>query len=357
MGKYLLFGIKNTVSAFKNARFRLLLRMLPNYFFAYFKITDRVPFPVEIQVEPSAVCNLRCTMCIVSQRAPLTGVTLLDRNKFVELLNSLPVLRAINFTGIGESLIHRGLEDFIREAGTRGISVSFISNGQLLNAERAESILKSGVSTISFSLESGSQELYEQIRAGASFSKLKENVKVLTRKIKEFKAETEIIINVVLLKENIEEPGDLLKIIDFAAECGISRVTFQNPHDLEFNGTMIYFKDKKDFLTQRIREVQSYAAGRGVTTSFPRLEIKEGSCYYPWVYPQLTADGELLPCCIISQFDDTKKIIDKYSFGNVFKEGFAKSWNSPRAKLFRKSLRDGQPNELCRRCSKYLGVL
>lgn len=357
MNNYLIAGIRNTSTAFRETRFQLLFRMIPNYFFAFFKIPERVPFPVEIQIEPSAVCNLKCLMCIVSQTVPLSGVTLLEQNKFRELLDELPALRAINLTGIGESLIHRSLEDLIREARSRNIQVSFISNGQLLNPQRAEKILSSGVNTISFSLESGSQELYELIRVGASFTKLKENAKGLIQKIKESKLKTDVVLNVVLLEENIEQPENLLKIIDFAAECGIARITFQNPHDIEAAGMTAYYKDKKAVLEKLIKEVQDYADRQGIITSFPSLEIKEGSCYYPWVYPQLTAAGELLPCCIISQFDDARRIVEKYSFGNVFKDGFAKVWNSPKAKEFRLSLKNKKPNDYCRKCSKYRGIL
>lgn len=350
-------GWSNLRRAGGTGNLRLFLRMLLNYLSAYLRFSAWVPLPVEIQVEPSSVCNLKCSMCIVSIMLPQAGVTSISSSDFSNLLNQLPSLRAVNLTGIGESLLNRGLEEMIAAARQEGIRVSFITNGQLLDEGRAEKVIQSGVETISFSLEAAQGEPYERIRRGASWAKLEKNITFLLEKIKEKGAKTAVVLNVVLLKESLENPAHLRQIIDFASRLGVKNVTLQNPHDLEANGTLIYFKEKKESLEKLFRELRAYAAERRVNVTLPNTTIKEGSCYYPWVYPQITAAGELLPCCLLSQFDKPEAIVGRYSFGNVFKDGFAQSWNSPRAKLFRKSLADRQPNEFCRRCSKYLGVL
>lgn len=350
-------GWGNLRRAGESGNFRLLGQMLLNYFSAYFRFSFWVPLPVEIQVEPSSVCNLKCQMCVVSLAAPQVGVTLISPSNFSSLLTQLPSLRAVNLTGIGESLLNRHLEEMIQAAQQRNIRVSFITNGQLLDNDRAEKVIRSGVNTISISLESGQAEVYELIRRGASFAKLERNTALLLAKIRETYSKATVVLNVVLLKENLENVESLRQIIDFASRLGIKDVTLQNPHDLEANGTLVYFKEKKEVLASLLLELKTYAAEHHVNVTPPNVDLKEGACYYPWVYPQITAAGELLPCCLIVQFDKPEVIVNKYSFGNVFKGGFAQSWNGPRAKLFRKSLKEHQPNEFCRRCSKYLGVL
>lgn len=350
-------GWSNLRRAAGTSNLRFFLRMLLNYLAASFRFSAWVPLPMEIQVEPSSVCNLKCQMCIVSIMRPQAGVTSMSPSRFRSLLAQLPSLRAVNLTGIGESLLNRHLEEMIQAAQERGIEVSFITNGQLLDGERVEKAIQSGVATISFSLEAAQAELYERIRRGASWVKLEKNITLLLEKIREKGAKTTVILNVVLLKESLENPAHLRQIIDLAARWGIKEVTLQNPHDLEANGTLVYFEEKKEALKKIFQELKTYAAARGVNVTLPNITLKEGSCYYPWVYPQVTAAGELLPCCLLAQFDKPEMIARQYSFGNVFREGLAKAWNGPRAKLFRKELAQRRPNEFCRRCSKYWGVL
>lgn len=67
-------------------------------------------------------------------------------------------------------------------------------------------------------------------------------------------------------------------------------------------------------MKKNLRLIKSYADKNNVNVFLPAVNIKSGSCYYPWIYPQVTASGKLLPCCIIPQFGDYPNLIKKIFF-------------------------------------------
>jgi len=353
--RYFWRGIKNIIFSFKERNFQLAPRLANNYLWAFLKIPFRVPNPLEIQLEPSCRCNLSCKMC--SLRQIKTKENFLTQNNFEKLLGEIVLLRTINFTGLGESLLNQQFEAFISKAHEAKVRTFFITNGQLLNLNRIKKLINSGIDRISISMESGDLSTYELIRRGAKFSKLKRNIEKLNQIKKEFNSSLKVSINVVLLKQNLEDVSQIYKIIDFASQYGIGEITFQNPHNIYTCQTAVYFFEKKAYLKKTLQLIKNYADKCNIKVSLPSIDIKEGSCYYPWVYPQITAGGELMPCCVIFQFGPYDDIINKFSFGNVFDNKFKEVWNSRRAVSFRTNLLRKNPNEYCRKCSKYLGIL
>lgn len=349
-------GLHNIYLEFLSGNQRLVIRMFLNYVWAFFRIPFLVPSPVELQVEPSAVCNLKCEMCIIPKTTVMSSA-ILKKENFLKLLKQLSPLRSINFTGIGESLINPELEDYIFESTKRGIKTLFISNGQLLNSQRVEKIINSGVDSVCFSIESGEPETYSKIRRGADYTKLEANISLFTKIIKEQNASIQVSLNTVLLKETLEAPQHLFKIIDFAERVGVNLLTTQNPHDIDAYGLKAYYEEHKGDLENIFKSLEVYAGQHHVKITFPTITVGKGSCYYPWVYPQLTADGELLPCCLIAQFIGVDKAVEDYSYGNVFRSGFHAVWNGKRAVAFRSRLSSAQPYDFCQKCSKYRGIL
>ncbi len=347
-------GVKNLFSSRNN--FASFLNFFGNYLWALLRIPSFVPLPLEMQIEPSSVCNLSCKMCNVRENQDLKG-GLLKKNLFEKLLGEFRNLKSINFTGMGEGLVNKDLSGLIEIAKEKKIGTMFITNAQLLNLKNIDLLIKSGLDKICISMESGEPSSYEKFRLGAKFEILKWNVELLNKVIKKSKCNLQVVINTVLLSHNLKNPIHLEKIIDFAYVNDIKLITLQFPHDVFTFGLENYFGKDKNKLIKIFDFLKNYSEERGITISFPSLDVKKGSCYYPWVYPQVTAGGELLPCCIISQFGSYKEIIKEFSFGNVFEKSFWEAWNSSKAVLFRRSLQKGKPNEYCRRCSKYQGIL
>jgi MoaA/NifB/PqqE/SkfB family radical SAM enzyme len=88
---------------------------------------------------------------------------------FPRLAPAFPRLDALVLNGVGESLLHQGLERFIelaRPAMTPGAWIGFQTNGQLVTRKRALSLVGAGVDRICFSSDAASPEVFSALRAG-----------------------------------------------------------------------------------------------------------------------------------------------------------------------------------------------
>jgi MoaA/NifB/PqqE/SkfB family radical SAM enzyme len=346
-------AISNLLSDVKEQPVHIFPR-LTNYISAYFKLPYLVPQPLEIQIEPSAVCNLKCLMCNLDKSHDKQRF--LTPSNFENLLKNLKSVQSINFTGMGETLLNPHLETLIKMANDRNITVTMITNGQLLTPKKNMTLSTLHIRGILISMESGDPKMYEKYRLGAKFSILDKNLSNLSKQLLANHSKTLLYINVVLLPFNLNDLSHIYKIIDFGKLHRIKHIFFQLPNDFDRSGLKKYYLPDNTIIKYKFDLIQNYALSKSITVSLPSINIKPGSCYYPWVYPQITASGHLLPCCIIPQFDLYSKIIKNYSWGNVFDSSFNNVWNNNQAQQFRHDLKF-DPNKHCRHCTKYRGIL
>jgi len=333
-------GLRNLVSLLGSGSPSLIWKTFLNYSFSFLR-AGRMPLPVELQIEPASVCNLKCEMCNIDRSQKKRFLLPSDLNK---ILKEIKPLKSINFTGVGESLLNPDIMELLGIARRNGIATSMITNGQLLTNALADRLLEERLVSIGISMESGIPETYEQIRRGADYNRLKENLTYLAARNRSMEYPARIAINVVLMELNLGNLEHIYRIMDLADLAGIKHVNFQNLHCIGYSFT-------PDDLASKYESISSYARGKNISICLPRIVISKGSCYYPWMYPQVTASGELLPCCIISQFGP------KYvHFGNVLETRFIDAWNSGAARTFRGSLKDNTATP-CKYCTKYMGIL
>lgn len=80
------------------------------------------------------------------------------------------------------------------------------------------------------------------------------------------------------------------------------------------------------------------------------LEIYEGNflskknkCSWPFTSAFITSNGDVVPCCVISDSDVIK-------MGNIFEQPFKEMWNSKKYKEFRYSISRHKLNDFCKSC-------
>jgi len=115
-----------------------------------------------LQIEPTTRCNFTCGFCCGRSMTQSD----LDIALFERALAQWPALRHIELQGEGEPLLHPRFFDMLALARERGIVVSFITNGSLLDDSAVERVLVGGVEKISVSLESADPETFRAIRGG-----------------------------------------------------------------------------------------------------------------------------------------------------------------------------------------------
>jgi putative metalloenzyme radical SAM/SPASM domain maturase len=130
----------------------------------------RRPYPSKLFVEVTTRCNLRCAMCV--KQAPGQGLVEGDMTAqtFARLAPAFPHLDALVLNGIGEPMLHRGLEEFIglaKRAMPASGWVGFQTNGQLLGRRRAESLVAAGVDRICISADAVEPDQLRALHGGA----------------------------------------------------------------------------------------------------------------------------------------------------------------------------------------------
>ncbi len=126
--------------------------------------------PSKLFVEVTTRCNLRCAMCV--KYAPGQGLVEGDMSEetFERLAPAFPHLEALVLNGIGEPLLHRGLERFIERAKVdmpADAWVGFQTNGQLIGPRRAVALVAAGVDRIAISADALSPDRLRSIHGGA----------------------------------------------------------------------------------------------------------------------------------------------------------------------------------------------
>ncbi len=134
---------------------------------------------------------------------------------FLSLSPALANAEALILNGIGESLLHPQLEDFIRIAKSlmpSGSWVGFQSNGLLLDEIRAVSIMEAGLDKICLSLDAICPDTFRKIREGGEVDDLDRAFVALERARKRVPDSTlQVGVEFVVMRDNIHQLPDVLR--------------------------------------------------------------------------------------------------------------------------------------------------
>ena len=205
--------------------------------------------PARLFVEVTTRCNLACGMCVKQSDSGRIPEGTMAPQIFAALAPAFPHLEALVLNGIGESLLHPGLEDFIAQARRllpeRG-TVGFQSNGMLLTESRARSIVDAGLDRICLSLDAVSEESFRAIRGGGEM----QGVAAALANLRSAAARRpgrplQIGIEFVLMRDNL---ADLPDAIRWAGRAGatFAIVTHLLPYHREMVAQAVYDTNTAD---------------------------------------------------------------------------------------------------------------
>jgi MoaA/NifB/PqqE/SkfB family radical SAM enzyme len=179
--------------------------------------------PVDIVLQVSTVCNLRCVMCPhgtgAVERPSHMPMAVLDRVR-----DFIGTAARMIVSGLGEPLLAPAFWRLIEDCARR--NEAFIranSNGLLVTPANAHRIMDSGLKEISFSLDAATPSTYAKVR-GAEFCRALDGIRTLCAARRAHpRRSLEIFINMTLMAENIAEAPAFVAL---AAELGVDAVLF-----------------------------------------------------------------------------------------------------------------------------------
>ena len=113
----------------------------------------------------------------------------MEQGLFDKIINELSEhkeeLRILSLHFLGEPLMDPHLFERVKQAKDTGIKeVQLNTNAQLLDEEKAEKLIRSGIDTVTFSLDGLQSEIQEKRRVGTSLSTVVRNIDFLLHLIK-----------------------------------------------------------------------------------------------------------------------------------------------------------------------------
>ena len=306
--------------------------------------------PLFLQIEPTILCNLECTLCI-NPFLPRAR-TSLSLDGFKRILREVPSTTKISLVGIGESFMNRELWSIIREARTRRIEIGTTSNGTILTDTILQDLVSSDLDWLNFSIDGATKATFEKMRPGAVFEETLANVR---RVIQALGGRARPVIDIWFLsnRENIHELPDMVGLV---RSLGASKLNTQGAHYWGHRDwhERVRTANTVDDLSSVLRETKRRAEAAGIAFqwfNFPDAAAAR-SCKWPWKGSYITADGFVTPCC--ENGSDPERI----NFGNIFDQSFSEIWNSEQYQQFRRDLQstDSRP-AICTDCPSYHGPI
>ena len=322
-----------------------------------------INLPQNLYLEVTNRCNLKCKACILYKGGwePPRDITL---DELIRITDQLPELKQIALHGIGEPLINEALPVMIRHLKNRDVFVFFNSNGILIDERRQAELISAGLDELRISLDAASPRGYKAMRNSDKFDRVVSNLKSFVAHKKRLGVTCpKLSLWYLGTRENIAE---LPAFIRLAAAIGIKYVYLQRLvyfQDDDSYGTALPEKSLMDSDTKTseyLNRSQDLAEQLGVQFSAsgqvtPLESVQRASgnrsawqkCFRPKTLMYITANGNVLPCCI-SPFStaDYASII----LGNVFESPLQEIWLGSKYTDFRKTHQTDTPPKCCRGC-------
>ncbi len=138
-------------------------------------------FPIQLDIELNASCNLKCPMCPISAespkgKGPQTWFSFDLYKRIVDYAYQQGT-RALKLNYVNEPLIRKDLVNFISYAKKVGMVDIYLStNGVLLTEKFSHELIESGLTRIQISIDATSKEVYDKMRPGGDFDKVISNL-------------------------------------------------------------------------------------------------------------------------------------------------------------------------------------
>ena len=319
--------------------------------------------PRNLYIEVTNRCNLKCRACIL-YRGSWESARDVTLGELVRITDQLPQLERIALHGIGEPLLNPALPAMIRHLKNRNAFVFFNSNGILLDENRQNALINAGLDELRISLDAANQHDYMAMRDSDRFEQIVSNLRAFVKRLRRLQVSRPALSLWYLgTRANINA---LTEFVRLAADIGVNQVYLQR---------LVYFNDDNGYglatsdetlvaADGRIRQVvehgQDLAKKLGVqfkasglasplesVQAYTRNHHTWKMCFRPTTLMYITANGNVLPCCI-SPFSTSNYA--SIILGNVFETPLKEIWLGSKYRSFRKSHQSATPPGSCRGC-------
>ena len=182
----------------------------------YPKIQHVDDYPPCVQIEPSSICNFRCTMCFhidESFSGKKNGyMGLMPMDIFKKTIDELEGnVEAVTFASRGEPTVNKSFGEMLRYSEGKFLALKMNTNASMLDEKLIHSILSSDLQTVVFSVDARNKLEYEQIRVNGKFEKIERNIELFNEIRNKHYSRDDKIVRISGVKINKEQDVDQMK--------------------------------------------------------------------------------------------------------------------------------------------------
>ena len=139
-------------------------------------------FPPYLQIEPTSICNYRCTFCYQTDNEFNKRSTGFMGHMKLEIFKLLVDqaegnIEFISLASRGEPLLCPDIKEMLAYTRDKFLNLKINTNASLLDEQISHSILTSGVKTLVFSADAADENLYSKLRVNGKLDKILANIK------------------------------------------------------------------------------------------------------------------------------------------------------------------------------------
>jgi MoaA/NifB/PqqE/SkfB family radical SAM enzyme len=285
-------------------------------------------WPLNMQIELTSYCNLRCVVCPVGTSELTRGSRAIDVGLFESLMKEVgPYLLTLSLWAWGEPLLHPEIEQILAIARRYPVATLLSTNGQNLNQKRIQEALRQQPpAQLIVAIDGLCDQSNSLYRKGARLEPALEGVRALAA----WKQETgsrrpRLHCRFLAMKHNQQE---LPQLRQFALENGFDMVSVRTLSIIDSST-----QEPHRALLPDSEHLRAYAYQDG-----HRVRRHDFICQHAFSFPSVFADGTVVAC--------EQDYNGSHAYGVYSRErSFASIWFSPEAAAIRKTIRD-DPGQL-----------
>lgn len=341
-------------------------------------LSGKISPPTKLEVELTALCNMRCRFCWIVSPPPFRKRNLhneMSADKWMDIARQSAEMGVLfwRICGGGEPLVRKDvLLPLIKEIKKFGMIGHLTTNGVLFSDDDISFFVSNQWDVIEFSIDAPNAEIHDFLRDyPGAFERAVSTIKKFQKEKAIYSSEKpHIIISMVGLRQNYPFFSDMIKL---ASDLGVEKVAV-NPLTVmtrwflpwnKVNSLKIKSRDIPH-LNQEILKAKEIADNLGIDTNIHHFlqtalvkktgkmksylkhlkkdDLPQGFrsvCYSPWYVIAIRPHGTAGPCCRFYDYDaDSLKELS-----------LEQCWTSEKFNLLRKELLSGKLPRYCQGCS------
>jgi len=246
--------------------------------------------------------------------------------------------REVIFLGEGEPLLHPRFFDIVSEAKQRGFRITAYTNGTLLNHQRAEELVISGLDRLKVSFWASNEDSYGKQYPNSKsgqFTAILEGIHALNEMKRRKNASfPQVFMHFPISKSNHIELED---IVGLAEELNVDGLTVAPVFSVDDRLNHLQFPPSLINHTISLLEgLEPRLKKAGIEHNFPDLKVclRFGNdvwnympCYIGFFHAKISIDGSVHPCCRCN-----------FPIGNLHDQRFRSIWGSENYRQLRSTM-------------------